>query len=68
MTTAYDRGHAAGYRAALGREHAGDVTAEDADQGAVWFAMPAGEQLDDATTTEYERGWLLGWAEYLSHR
>lgn len=68
MTTAYDRGHAAGYRAALDREHAGDVTAEDADQGAVWFAMPAGEQLDDATTTEYERGWLLGWAEYLSHR
>lgn len=48
MTTAYDRGHAAGYRAALDREHAGDVTTEDADQGAVWFAMP---RMNSSTTT-----------------
>ncbi len=30
--------------------------------------MPPDEQLDDDAATEYERGWILGWSEYLSHR
>ncbi|USC18463.1 hypothetical protein [Rhodococcus sp. 11-3] len=66
--SAYDRGHAAGYAAAVDREHAGDATAEDADNGVVWFTIPADEHLDADAATEYERGWVLGWSEYLSTR
>ncbi|QXU56574.1 hypothetical protein [Rhodococcus sp. LW-XY12] len=68
MSRYYQRGHTAGYAAAVEREHTGDVTAADADQGATWFTTPAAERLDEDAAAEYERGFLAGWAEYLGNR
>ena len=62
MTSTYDRGHAAGYAAAVDREHTGD--ASSAEDGPVWFALPPGE-IDAAA---YESAWLAGWAEYFEGR
>lgn len=62
--TPYERGHAAGYAAAVEREHLGDATASD--DPTTWFAVPAGEPETDAA--EYERGWTAGWHEYFAGR
>ena len=61
-TDAYTQGHAAGYREAVERDHAGDATS--ADDAATWFAMPPGETDPDT----YERGFLAGWAEFFEGR
>lgn len=62
MTSAYDRGHDAGFAAAVDREHNGDATS--ADEGATWFATAPGV----SDPAEFERGWLAGWAEFFEGR
>lgn len=61
--SAYERGRAAGYAAAVDREHSGDATGTK--DGPTWFAVPPGE---DGPAAEYERGWLAGWADYFDGR
>ncbi|CDZ87487.1 hypothetical protein QM787_22260 [Rhodococcus ruber] len=66
MNSHYQRGHAAGYAAAVERAHHGDATADDAEQGQLWLTTEPGQCLDEAAAAEYERGFCDGWAEYLT--
>ncbi|PND53554.1 MULTISPECIES: hypothetical protein [Rhodococcus] len=65
MSSPYQRGHAAGYAAAVDRAHHGDATADDAERGQIWLTTEPGERLDNAAAAEYECGFVDGWAEYL---
>lgn len=62
VTSAYERGQAAGHAEAAERAHIGDaISAEDA---ATWFTAPVG--LTDVD--EYERGFVAGFGRYFAGR